>query len=470
MHLVPIDSVTIPPERQRREGIDSRAIEGLKRSILERGLIHAPILTDKHVLVAGHRRYLALRELHSDGLAFRHDGQLIPLGLLPFTRLLDASEVELLEVEYDENFHRLDLSWQERTQAYVRIHELKLAINPSQTLTQTAAEIVTAKSESTGTPVTDKAIHTQQVQLSEMRAVAANLHNPVVANASSPRKAYVALLDSQRRELERDLIRLAPQISPHTLILGDFTTISSTLPTSSFDAVICDPPYGINAHRDGSGALEHQYDDSPTNALNFYRHLFRSAFTLLKPLGTAFVFCDIEHFTTIRTIAEQQAFSTFRTPLVWHKGSEGYAPWGREGPKRTYELILYAVKGQRSLVLPLGPDVLSIPRSTSDPNRVHAAEKPADLLRFLVQRACRTGDRILDPCCGSGPIFTAASGLGIHVTGVELNPEYHTLAASRLARLAETPTEGVVNEAHPETITERLARIVEAETSAHPAE
>jgi len=170
------------------------------------------------------------------------------------------------------------------------------------------------------------------------------------------------------------------------------------------------------------------------------------------------MFCDIDHFITLRTAAEQQAFGTFRTPLVWHKGDEGHAPWGRDGFKRTYELILYAVKGQKPLALSGGSDVKLVRRSTVDPARVHAAEKPGELLRLLLQLVCRAGDNVLDPCCGSGPIFTAAQGLGISITGCELNPETHTLAASRLANLGDsTPPESIIN--HPETSDDVMARL-----------
>lgn len=463
MRLIDATSITISPERQRQEGLGALDIEGLKKSILERGLIHAIILTEAGHLVAGHRRLLALRELYADGFQIKHDGEMIPVGMIPYTHLLEASQVELLEVEYDENFWRLNLTWQEQTRAHVRIHELRLAQNPAQTLKATSDELAATKAAAAGIPVTPSMLASEQVKLVQMKAVVENLHNPVVANASSPRKAYTALLDAERRRLERDLIRLDPKASPHTLHLGDFRTIVGGFTIGTYDGVVADLPYGINAHKSGNSSLGHQYDDSPTHALDLYRELFRRAWMLLKPMGTIFVFCDIEHFIAIRTMAEQQAFSTFRTPIIWHKGSEGHAPWGREGPKRVYEILLLAVKGQRPLALSFGPDVISIPRPTVDPNRTHAAEKPPELLRYLVQKAFRSGDHILDPCCGTGPIFTAVQGLGIHVTGIELNPEYHEQAASRLVRLSEGNEVAPASlTGHPETIEDKLAAILAA--------
>ena len=421
------------------------------------------MVSETKTLICGERRLLAIKELYAEGFTIRYDSQEVPDGQLPFTRVADASEVELLEMEYDENFWRENLTWQERSQAYVRIHELKLLQNPKQTLIQTGAEILARKA----LPVTPEAAREEGRDIGRMRSVVENLSNPVVANAPNMDQAYKAYLDDAKRKLERDLIRLNPTTSPHTLIQGDYRNIHSTLGPGTFDAIIFDPPYGINAHTAGSGALQHRYDDTPTYALDFCRLVFQTGFHLLKPMGTIFMFCDIEHFITLRTMAEQQAFSTFRTPLVWRKGTEGHAPWGREGPKRTYELLLYCVKGQRSLALPFGPDIIDLPRSTVDPDRVHAAEKPVGLLRFLVSKALRAGDRILDPCCGSGPIFAAVQNLSIHVTGVEIDTEYYTLAASRLARLAageeSIPDVGVV---HQEDFTDIMSNLKEANNAA----
>lgn len=447
MRSIPIASITIT-NRQRTEGKTSKDVEQLKRSILHKGLLHPPVLSYDPIhatyqLIAGERRLIAQSELHEDCLAYCYDQEPVPTGETPYTLVAELSEADLAEAELEENILRADLPWQDLQRAKVLIHELRKAANPSQSQSDTAKEILQIK----GQEVTPAAVAAGQKELSIAKIVVDHLDMPTVASAPSVKQAYNAVLDHHKRKLERDLIKLSPAASPHKCLLGDARLIMQTMDTGQFDCIIADPPYGINAHRSGAATGGgHLYDDSPTYALDFTKCILRRGFDLLKPRGSLFIFCDIEHFISLRTTAEQLAYSTFRTPLVWAKGGEGHAPWGRDGFKRTYELILYAVKGQRPLVLSGGPDIKTVVRATRSDDRVHAAEKPPELLRLLLSLACRAGDSVLDPCCGSGPIFTAASGLGISVTGIELADDYHARACERLAHPEEAPADIITHQ------------------------
>ena len=434
MQLISISAITIPSDRQRKEGKDSKSLQDFKADLLKIGLMHPILLTDSHQLVAGERRLLAITELHQDGFQIRHNGDLVPPGMIPFTRFVEADDIALLEAEFSENFWRLNLTWQEETEARVRIHNLRNKIDPSNTQTQTAVAILEKKDQ----PITPAAINSERKVLSQMLTVQAHMANPNVAKAPSLSKAYKAVLESEEVRLGRELARLDLPKSNHTLLEGDFITLASTLQKGSFDLIFSDPPYGINAHQNAAAA-EHRYDDSPEAALKLYKFIIQLGFDLLKPQGAVILFCDIDHFKELRTFAEQHAFSTWRTPLVWYKGTEGHAPWGHDGFKRCFELMLYMVKGQRPLAAMGGPDVINLPRNTTDA-KVHGAEKPPELLRYLLQKTCRPLDRVLDPCCGSGSIFLAAKGMNLHVTGCEKSPEYHGRAALRLANLEDEPT------------------------------
>ena len=78
---------------------------------------------------------------------------------------------------------------------------------------------------------------------------------------------------------------------------------------------------------------------------------------------------------------------------------------------------------------------------------MHAAEKPNELLSHLISLCCDPGDTILDPCAGSGPIFDAATSQRCKATGIEIDPEYHAIACSRLAgKPEETSAEGAAKE------------------------
>jgi len=62
----------------------------------------------------------------------------------------------------------------------------------------------------------------------------------------------------------------------------------------------------------------------------------------------------------------------------------------------------------------------------------HATVKPIKLMSYLITMGSREGDLILDPFCGSGTTLLAAHQLHRKYLGIELNPDYITLAKERL--------------------------------------
>lgn len=444
--FIAIDAIFIPANRQRRNPGDSRPLEDLKRGILSKGLFHPPVLAPRAnapagepvlQLVAGERRLLAIRQLHDDGLGFHFNGTPVPAGYIPYTLLSALAPADLEEAELEENILRAQLPWNEEADAKLKIHNLRSAQNPGQTLAQTAQEIVEK------THNAKRTVGTEAAALSMTKMIQPYKDTPMVKGAKSLKKAYLAVLDAEQAKLQRTLRNLAPRASPHKLIHGDFFEAGNDLPENHFDVILSDPPYGIGADKQ-SFEKKHDYDDGPEYALSLYRQILVRGWKLLKPQGAVFLFCDIDHFKTIRTYAESMAYSTWRTPLIWHKGNEGPAPWGRQGFQRTYEVFLYAVKGQRPLAHGPEPDVkLSARASRSD--RKHAAEKPTELLRYLLQLSCTAGCRVLDPCAGSGPLLAAAKDLGLELTLMERNEDYFNQLCAR-AQEVEADDETVSDE------------------------
>jgi site-specific DNA-methyltransferase (adenine-specific) len=450
MRTLAISDLVISEDRQRKAK-DPKGLADLKKGILSIGLLQAPVVywedETKPVLIAGERRTQMMLELHEEGLTFQYDGEDVPVGRMPYTNVGELDPIQLQEAELFENVLRAALSWQDESTAKLKIHHLRLASNPEQTARATAIEI---------SAVTQNKPESERANLVKMQAVAAHIGAPMVQKAKSLRQAYANVLDHQKRQLERDLVNLAPTETPHQVLLGDSNTLLTTLPLNHFDLILTDPPYGIEAHY-MKQEIEHEYDDSPEAAMKICKNIFRLGFHLLKPQGHIFMFCDVDHFVELRTYAHAQAFTVWRTPLIWHKGLEGQAPWGKNGATRTYETVLFAVKGQKPLALPLGPDVRTIKRVARN-ERIHAAEKPPEYLRYLLQCAARSGDRVLDPCCGSGPIFEAAQGLGLHITGIEQNPDTHALACSRIVQASKNDApESIVG--HRKTIEEISAEL-----------
>ena len=106
----PISSITIAPDRQRKE---LTGITELAASIRTMGLIHPIVVTPDGGLVAGERRLRAHQELGYTHITVQ------------FTSDLAPEELEAIELE--ENVKRKALHWREEVAAVVRLHQLKVS-------------------------------------------------------------------------------------------------------------------------------------------------------------------------------------------------------------------------------------------------------------------------------------------------------------------------------------------------------
>lgn len=76
----------------------------------------------------------------------------------------------------------------------------------------------------------------------------------------------------------------------------------------------------------------------------------------------------------------------------------------------------------------------------------HPSLKPQRLMRQLVHASLPLGRGvILDPFMGSGATIAAASALGLQSIGIEIHPEYHSLARRAIAKLRAMQLEDVTS-------------------------
>lgn len=452
MPLINQDAIVIPL-RQRKER-PRGFVELLKKSIVSKGLLHPVVVSTIQIgeekleavfnLVAGEGRLLAIRELHTDGVPFQHDGETVPHGLIPYNRIGDLSTADLAEAELEENLIRAALTWQDEVEAKMLVHNLRKEQNPKQSIIATAREFAEIKGDAT-------TVIAERDSLSKAVFVSQHMANPKVRAAKSLNEASKVALDQLEAGFKVNLLATNPTQSQHKLIKGNMLEVLPKLETGSFDLIIADPPYGINAdeyrtitkvagekkHHEG-----HFYKDDEAYSTEICNTIFRQGFRLLRSRGLLFMFCDVDRFAKLREAALMQGFSVWRTPIIWHKtgAQAGFAPWGAGGFIRSYEMILFASKGRKTLTMPGGQDVLPFARVLHT-ERQHAAEKPVDLIARLITLSCIPGDTVLDPCCGSGAVFPAASACNVVATGIEMDPEYHAYSAARLLSTVETVEE-----------------------------
>lgn len=432
---IAVSAVRVAPDRQRRS-FPADKMHEFADGISRRGLLHPIVLRivgDDYVLVAGERRLRAVTDLADLGQPIRHDGEEVPLGCIPYTLLSDLDPLAAEEAELEENIHRENLTWQERAAAVSRIAALraKQAVVAGETPPSVAEISLEVRGSAEGV--------NQETTRREI-IVAKHLDNPEVKAAKTVDEAFKILKKQEATKKAADLgasVGRTFTSSAHTLLNEDSLAWLSAAPAETFDCILTDPPYGMGADEFGdSGGLAagaHGYEDSAENALRCYSVLARESFRLAKPAAHLYAFCDIDKFLILKEFFATAGWTVFRTPLIWLKRNGMRAPWPDQGPQRKYETILYAVKGKRP-VLKLGGDVLDF---QPDANLGHAAQKPVGLYQELLSRTCLPGDSVLDPFCGSGPIFSAAHALKVRATGLEIDTASYGIAVKRVESLKD---------------------------------
>lgn len=430
MHFVDIEKIVVPPNRQRRE-FDPRRITELSDSIRHIGLMHPIVVQNDGVtLVAGERRFKAIQNIFFLGQGFKCAGTQVFDGQIPAVRLGDLSPTEIYEAELAENTVREDLSWQERAEAVAKLQELRSLQAGKPVGHKELSEEING--------VSDGGFQDNKVR--QQLIVAKHLANPEIAKAKSVDEA-MKILKVREKQKENAAIgaTLPPEIlkSRHRLIIGPFQ--SADLPLAAFACTITDPPYGIGAETfsgsgsNAMGALSgHTYSDSPAEWKALMYDLGGTLWEVGAQNSHHYVFCDFEKFTELRDIFSGIGFRVFRTPFVMCKTSSVRAPWQEQGPWKSTEYILYAIKGSKACNVSRTDFILC----RGDENLGHGAQKPVSLYVDLLERSARPGDHVLDLCCGTGTIFTAAHSLKCIATGVEVSPQNAAIGAKRLEELS----------------------------------
>lgn len=425
--------IIISDNRQRRE-FDPEALIDLANSISNLGLLHPIVVRETPlgpVLVAGERRLRALDSIWALGDPIRHNGRDFPPYEVPVVTLGELSPLEAEEAELDENLKRRDLTWQERAEALDRLHRLRSsqaeALGEKHSLQATIDEVGPMRYDTARQSV----------------LLAPHLSNPLVASAKSEKEAFKILKREEAREKSKALaetVGASYNSSVHKLFHIDCLEWLAQCPDNSFDVILGDPPYGMGAQDFGDGAgkldgTDHHYDDSVESWRKLMTALCPELFRVAKFQSHAYLFCDLDNFHELKSIMQSAGWYVFRTPMIDYKLGSGRVPLPEHGPRRQYELILYAIKGKRP-VTGIFSDVIPC---RLEENLGHGANKPVELFVDLLKRSTQPGNTVLDPFAGTGTIFPAAHQCKLYATGLELNQEYYGIAVSRLNALDDEP-------------------------------
>ena len=436
MQLIEIDKIIIKPNRQRQE-FDQKALEELTASLRKR-MMHPVVLreeTEGMSLVAGERRLRVITDMHMLGEPLYFNDQRVPEGFVPYTTLGQLSELEAEEAELEENLHRKDLTWQEQAAAMSRLHKLR------STQAQAAGRIHTVAD--TALEVKGRSDGSYQDSVRKDIIVAKYLHDPEIAKAKTVEEAFKAL---KRQETTQKNIQLAQAVgktystSLHKAYNVNCLDWMESCEAGVFDVILTDPPYGMGADSFGDGGggrlanSEHHYKDDYAHWKNLMFSWAKLSFRVTKPEAHAYVFCDLDNFHELKKMMQDAGWYVFRTPMICTKPNSGRVPLPDEGPRRQWEMLLYAIKGHKKTTA-IYPDVIT---TFQDAGLQHGAQKPVALYENLLQRSVRPGDKVLDTFAGSGTIFPAATTFKCEAVGLEQSVEYFGICLKRIDDIGKT--------------------------------
>ena len=195
-------------------------------------------------------------------------------------------------------------------------------------------------------------------------------------------------------------------------------------PSLSFDAVVTDPPYGING---GTGG----------DARDFKKGAYGSDAWEDTPEYIADVVVSV-----LRELRERGDFPMAVTPGIrnldlypkprdigcfWTPAAATHGPWGFT----TFQPILYYGKDWRAGrgAYPSGIEVTEAAEKNG-----HPCPKPIKAWSWLVDKVAPPGGTVLDPFMGSGTTLRAAKDRGRKAIGVEIDERFCEIAVRRMGQ------------------------------------
>jgi DNA modification methylase len=208
-----------------------------------------------------------------------------------------------------------------------------------------------------------------------------------------------------------------------TLYLGDCLAVMPAL--GKVDAVVTDPPYGINFPY-------LSYQDTRENL----RHLIAGVFENKQDWQRWVVFCGPSQIHEYPP-CEWVGAVTWNTTGSF--GKFGYSQWT--------PVLLYGqdLKGFGNINGITKSDVYQISGGASvgfqrgAEEKKHTCPKPIGIMRQAVQRYTALSDVVLDPFMGSGTTLVACAKLGRKGIGIELDPDYFEIACKRVQAAYDQP-------------------------------
>jgi len=252
---------------------------------------------------------------------------------------------------------------------------------------------------------------------------------------------------------------------------GDCVEEMRKLPDGCAQLVVADPPYNLNKDFGEWKEIQKREEWLP-----WCKIWLQEAERILAPGGNIFVYGIHHHLCWIQCIMYDIGL-TYRRQIIWYyeNGFAGYNRnlsahyepilWFSKGNGYTYHIIREPYKSTERLKHKIikngktwtphpegrmGGDVWHFPtlagRRFRDEKVAHPTQKPLSISSRIVKHFSNPGDLVVIPFAGSGSECLAALMADRHYLGFELNPEYISIANSRIQEWQNKPKQTELNQ------------------------
>lgn len=147
--------------------------------------------------------------------------------------------------------------------------------------------------------------------------------------------------------------------------------------------------------------------------------------------GSIYIFCSTEQVSEVRSRLVEKELST--RLLIWEKTN----PSPMNGQSIWLSGVECCVYGKKKGATFNGHCLNTVLRYPTVRSKEHPTQKPLALMEKLIQISSNEGDKVFDPCMGSGTTGVAAIKNNRDFLGIEIDEEYYNVASKKLHLILE---------------------------------
>ena len=218
------------------------------------------------------------------------------------------------------------------------------------------------------------------------------------------------------------------QLGHHRVMCGDATKeedVKKLLLNNTVDLLLTDPPYGIdysqkneflNKFDKGNIIQTDMRNDNTENIKQFCSNFL--SIIPFSDYNIFYIFMTSQQLHNVRLSLDDNKFHT-STYLIWNKNNHVL---GRMDYLMKHEFIMYGWKKRHKFYGKKTASVINFDRPFK--SDLHPTMKPVGLLELLLKDGSLSNQNIYDPFLGSGSTLVACEKLNRKCFGMELDPIY----------------------------------------------